>query len=98
MITDIMIDGALDWSIKTFGDENKDIELRKLEHLKEEVNEIIYAITSGEPKEDLKIEYVDGLILLLTAARKSGFTLEDLKDGWEWKMQIKRKIKWGKPN
>lgn len=93
-ITDQMIEDAFNWSVETFGNENNDIQVRKIAHLHEEIDEIL----KEEDRDKKLIEYADSLILLLTAAKADGYNLKDLSGAWIEKMKINKARKWGKPN
>ena len=76
------------WSDAQFGRGN----IRStLLHLKKEVNELIESPTDGE-------EHADCLMLLIDAGRKAGFNMNTLFDAVQYKLEINKKRKWGKPD
>lgn len=80
-----------EWSQKTFGDNKKMGPLGPLHHLLEEVNETIIA-----PYDIM--EYADMFILILDAARRAGFSLEEILEAAQQKLDICKKRKWGIPD
>lgn len=81
-----------EWQKQTFGNATP---LSKLEHLKEEVNELIFDITNN--KETKELEFADCFILLFGAAASDGMDFEDICEAIHAKMVINYKRKWGKP-
>lgn len=63
----------------------------KLHHLTEEVQELIDA-------PDDKMEWADCMILLIDAAKKAGYDMDDLYQAVQSKMEINKKRKWGAPD
>jgi predicted house-cleaning noncanonical NTP pyrophosphatase (MazG superfamily) len=63
----------------------------KLHHMKEEIDEVI------ESQGDL-LEWADLMILLMGAAAKAGFTMEEILVGVEAKLIINKRRKWGEPD
>lgn len=63
----------------------------KLHHLAEEVQELI------ETPED-RLEWADCMILLIDAAKKAGYDMNDLYQAVQDKMEINKKRKWGAPD
>lgn len=63
----------------------------KLAHLAEEVQEVM-----ADPSD--AHEWADCMILLLDAARKAGFTTDDLYDAVVEKMKINKTRKWQAPD
>lgn len=88
------------WSELTFSHQNS---ISKLHHLQKEVAELINAIgqAPSEPdkkNEEVHLEFADCFILLLDAARKQGFTAQNILDAIVDKMDINKSKKWGKPD
>lgn len=75
------------WSRATFGSDKDRGPLGPLNHLKKEVDEVIL-----DPL-DL-YEYADCLILIFDAARRAGFTYEDLQWAAIRKMDINTTRRW----
>lgn len=96
------VESALEWSIETFGNEENDISIRKISHMEEEVGELKEALIKykNDPSllMNLKFEYVDNLILLLTSAKQEGIDLSELMTFWDAKMITNRNRKWGARN
>lgn len=81
------------WQNQTFG---KATALSKIEHLKEEVQEL-----SDDLKTDnylRRLEFADCFLLLFGAAASDGMTYEDICDCIDEKFNIVKKRKWGKPD
>ena len=70
---------------KTFGHSTVE---SKMTHLREELDEVI-----ADPQDEL--EWADCMILLLDAARRQGFSMDDLQQAINKKMTINRARKWG---
>jgi hypothetical protein len=80
------------WQNETFPDATA---LSKVDHLKEEIEELIIDISfDGLGK---TMEFADCFLLLYGAAAKCGMTYEDISKSIDEKMSINRKRKWGKP-
>ena len=91
-----------EWSDAAFGAEDRTIGI--LNHLKEEVEEVIEAKNNYEEgptgvlQQRMASEFADCLILLLDAARKSDFNTDLLLQAAEYKMKINRERKWKPTN
>jgi len=91
-----------EWSDETFGTDDRTIGI--LNHLKEEVEEVIEAKQVFEEKLDgisqqkMASEFADCLILILDAARKSDLNTDLLMQAAEYKMSINRKREWKPAN
>lgn len=91
-----------EWSDATFGADDRTIGI--LNHLKEEVEEVIEAKNEYEEKLDgvsqqkMASEFADCLILILDAARKSDLNTDLLMQAAEYKMSINRKREWKPAN
>lgn len=91
-----------EWSDSAFGTDDRTIGI--LNHLKEEVDEVIEAKQEFEEKLDgltqqkMASEFADCLILLLDAARKSDLNTDLLMQAAEHKMHINRKREWKPAN
>ena len=87
------------WSESTFSHQNS---ISKLHHLQKEVAELIHAIemepSEPEKKSEAYLEFADCFILLLDAARKHGFTANDILSAIIEKMEINKARKWGQPD
>lgn len=82
-----------EWQKETFGNATA---LSKVEHLKEEVEELsIDLAIDGTGK---RLEFADCFILLFGAAASDGMTYEDVCNSIDEKMAINRLRKWGKPD
>jgi len=79
------------WADATFPKQQENNARSKFEHLLEEVAE-----TRDDPFNIL--EYADCMMLLIDTARINGFTMDDLFNGCQEKLNINKKRKWGKPN
>jgi NTP pyrophosphatase (non-canonical NTP hydrolase) len=84
------------WSDSTFGPERKPLPV--LHHLVKEVPEVIEAIQRLRGDERILMEYADCLLLLIDAARRSGYDAKDLLQAGRAKLQINKGRKWGKPD
>jgi hypothetical protein len=79
-----------EWSQATFGPDKERGPVGPLEHLAKEVKEAL------DCPSDM-MEYVDLLFLTFDAARRAGFTYDQLLE-WTWKkMEINKLRKWPKP-
>jgi len=70
---------------KTFG---KSTTASKMAHLKQEADEVV-----ADPQDIL--EWADCMILLFDAARREGFSTDELYHGMQKKLGINKKRKWG---
>lgn len=91
-----------EWSDASFGKTDRTIGI--LNHLKEEVEEVIEAKNNyeedptGLAQHRMASEFADCLILILDAARKSDLNTDLLLQASEYKMTINRNREWGDPN
>lgn len=91
-----------EWSDETFGSQDRTLGI--LNHLKEEIEEVIVAKNeyeedpSGILQNKLAMEFADCLILLLDAARKSDLNTDLLMQSAEYKMKINRERQWKPAN
>lgn len=91
-----------EWSNKSFGNSDRTIPI--LNHLKEEIEEVIVAKNNyeegltGQLQHDMASEFADCLILLLDAAHKSDLNTDLLLQAAEYKMKINRDRKWKPAN
>jgi NTP pyrophosphatase (non-canonical NTP hydrolase) len=91
-----------EWSDNTFGSVDRTIGI--LNHLKEEVQEVIDAKNEYEEgptgllQHKMATEFADCLILLLDAARKSDLNTDLLMQAAEYKMKVNRERKWKPAN
>lgn len=91
-----------EWSDQTFGSDDRTIGI--LNHLKEEVEEVLEAKNNFEENPDglnqqrMASEFADCLILLLDAARKSDLNTDLLMQAAEYKMTINRNREWKPAN
>ncbi len=74
---------------RTFG--HQETPVPKLHHLREEVGELI-----EEPTDHL--EWADCMILLIDAAAKGGYSMDDLYGFIQEKMDINKARTWGEPD
>ena len=84
-----------EWQTKTFG---KATALSKVKHLKQEVEELEFALDSDDTDVSISEEFADCFILLFGAAHSHGFDLDSISKIIDNKMQINYKRKWGKPD
>jgi len=99
------------WSDDTFGSGQRSPAI--LHHLAKEIPELLDAIgdydlgcndyrTSVsemmERHRKMRFEFADAFMLLLDAARKRGFTAEDLIQVTRLKLEVNRRREWGKPD
>jgi hypothetical protein len=77
------------FSDAAFGDPSKRNEMGTLHHLKFEIDELI-----EDPDDPL--EWADCMLLLLDAARRKGYTPDQLFDFCLEKLEINKKRKWVK--
>lgn len=89
---------VIEWQKKTFGEATT---MSKLNHLAEEIIELIDAVDShdGTPEheKEQRLEFADCFLLLFGAANAAGMTYEDIVKCCNDKMEINRSRKWGKP-
>jgi len=91
-----------EWSDGAFGTEDRTLGI--LNHLKEEVEEVIDAKNNyeddptGLSQQKMASEFADCLILLLDAARKSNLNTDLLMQAAEYKMKINRSREWKPAN
>ena len=91
-----------EWSDATFGNDDRTIGI--LNHLKEEVEEVIEAKNNyeedptGLTQAQMASEFADCLILILDAARKSDLNTDLLLQAAEYKMKVNRDRKWKPAN
>jgi len=81
------------WQNETFG---KATAFSKIEHLKEEIEEL--AIDIAIDGHNKRLEYADCFLLLFGAAASDGMSYQDICAAIDEKMQINYTRKWGKPN
>lgn len=81
------------WQKETFGQATA---TSKTEHLKQEVEELLFDILHNEPNR--RLEFADCFLLLFGAAHADGMTYEDICAAIDEKMEINRARKWGKPD
>ena len=81
------------WQQKTFPDATV---LGKLFHLKEEVEELLYAVKNND--KDKRLEYADCFMLLFGAAAKDGMSYQDIVKAVEYKLEINKLRSWGQPD
>lgn len=88
------------WSQATFGEDSVRGPIGPLKHLAKEVKEAISEIEEPSEKSDkrLKMEIVDCLFLTFDAARRAGFTIEELFELAFDKLDINRARTWGAPS
>lgn len=79
-----------EWSEKTFGTSEERGPIGPLKHLQKEVEEALEAPDDAS-------EYADCLILIIDAARRAGFDIDELLHATHCKMKINRHRKWAKP-
>ena len=82
------------WADATFGTDRKPS--APIHHLAKEVKELIDAIENNEPRENVKFEFADCMILLLHGASMSNLSAEELFKYVEKKFEIAKTRKWGK--
>lgn len=83
----------VEWQQQTFPGATS---LSKVEHLKEEVNELAESIESNDTKRAL--EFADCILLIYGAAAADGMTYHNIMEAIDFKMSINRNRKWGKPD
>lgn len=80
-----------EWSQTQFGLDSERGPEGPLAHLAKEVEEM-----AADPT-DLS-EYADGLLLLLDASRRAGFTADQLLEAASVKLKVNMEREWGEPN
>lgn len=92
-----LMDDIREWSAATFGEGQRTIPI--LHHLIKEVPEAIEAVKEVE-NITLKgrFEFADCMMLLLDAANHYGMTADDLIRFTNFKLDVNRQRKWGKPD
>lgn len=78
-----------EFSFKTFGSPEERSCIYPLKHLKKEVNELL-------ENPDDPMEWADCFLLLLDAARRKGYSVDDLVKFGMKKLKINKKRKWKK--
>jgi NTP pyrophosphatase (non-canonical NTP hydrolase) len=68
----------------------------KLNHLKQEVDELIFDVKNNLPSK--RKEFADCFILLFCAAETAGMSYDDICDAILEKMNINKQREWGKPD
>ena len=91
-----LIDDTGLWSDSTFGPGRKPLPV--LYHLVKEVPEVIDAIEGQKGDDRILMEYADCLLLLVDAARLSGYDARDLLTAGRKKLEVNKGRKWGKPD
>ncbi len=91
------MDDIREWSDATFGEKQKSIPI--LHHLIKEVPEAIAAV-SEVPNITLRgrFEFADCFMLIIDAANHYGMTAEDLIRFSNFKLDVNKTRKWGKPD
>lgn len=84
-------DALSEWSQATFGSDQERGPQGPLKHLAKEVQEALENPLDAE-------EYVDCIFLVFDAARRAGFTYEQLRRFCNEKLKINKARKWGKPS
>lgn len=84
---------VIKWQKKTFPEASPS---SKLKHLKQEVDELESDIFHG--KETVPSEFADCFLLLFGAAYACGYNWSDIWQFMDWKMEINKNRKWGKPD
>jgi NTP pyrophosphatase (non-canonical NTP hydrolase) len=82
------------WADATFGTDRK--ASAPIHHLLKEVKELIEAIENNEPRENVKFEFADCMILLLHGASMNDLPAKELFEYVEKKFAIAQTRKWGK--
>jgi NTP pyrophosphatase (non-canonical NTP hydrolase) len=81
------------WQKQTFGQATP---LSKLEHLKEEIEELYVELLKNSP--DKRLEFADCFFLLFGAAAADGMTYQDICKAIEEKYNINKARTWGEPD
>jgi hypothetical protein len=82
-----------EWQRQTFTEATT---ISKVEHLKEELEELVLDVTLNKPGK--RLEFADCFILLFGAAAVDGMSYQDICEAIQEKFQINKLRKWGKPN
>ncbi len=82
-----------EWQKATFGEATAS---SKIEHLKEELEELLVEIAIDGTQKDL--EFADCFFLLFGAAAAAGMTYADIVNCIDRKFIINKSRKWGKPD
>jgi uncharacterized protein YaaR (DUF327 family) len=94
-----LMDDILEWSSKTFKDENA---YSKLHHLKKEISELVETKVEsayhGPENVSIRHEYADCFMLLIGAAKLDGFSANDLISATFEKLEICKSRKWSEPD
>lgn len=90
-----ILSDVFEWQDKTFPAADP---LSKLHHLKEEVEELIFAVFHEYCQRDIEREFADCFLLLFGAADKSGLSLKDINRIMLEKMEINKARSWGEPD
>ena len=77
----------MEWSLMTFGSDEKRGPTGPLKHLAKEVEETLAAPNDLE-------EYADCVFLIFDAAWRAGFTYSELENKLWWKLEKNRARKW----
>lgn len=88
-----LVESIVEWQNKTFPNATP---FSKIEHLKEEIDELKQAIAEKNPNRDL--EYADCLMLLFGCAYADGLTYKDIVQSLFEKLEINKLRNWGKPD
>ena len=89
-----LIEEIHEWQKTTFP---KSDALSKLEHLKEEVDELEVEVQIFETKK-VEAEFADCFILLFGAAFNAGFTFENIERLIQEKFEVNKGRDWGEPD
>jgi len=83
------------WQKKTFGQATA---FSKIEHLKQEIEELLYDLRKNAPSNNVKMEFADCFFLLFGAAAAYGLSYKNICDAIQDKFEINKARKWGKPD
>lgn len=86
-----------EWSDKTFGTREERGAIGPLKHMIKEIKECIKAIRGGYDRDAIGMEFSDLQILVCDAARRQGFTPDELVEYGLMKMEINKVRKYDKP-
>ena len=92
-MTENQFNEIVQWQNETFG---KATALSKVEHLKEEIEELTIDIAIDS--ETRILEFADCFLLLFGAAASDGMNYQHICEAIDAKMRINRQRKWGKPD
>ena len=84
-----------EWQKLTFGQATAE---SKINHLREEINELQFDIHVKAPEQNIRMEFADCFFLLFGAAAAHGLTYEDICQAIADKFEINKKRIWGKPD